>query len=58
MVGIALSAGVATSPEKPGAAGRTPSESLHSATPGTLGEAGSESPGTGGGELLLVTTPA
>jgi len=59
MVGIARSAGVATSPVNPGTAGRLPlSESLHKATPGTLcGEPGIESPGeAGGGELLL--TPA
>jgi hypothetical protein len=60
IVGMARSADVATRPEKPGAGGRTPlSESLHRATPGRLGEAGSESPGAAGGdELLLFTPPA
>jgi hypothetical protein len=57
MVGIARSAGVATSPLKPGVVGRLPpSESLHRATPGTLcGELGTESPGTAGGVGLLLT---
>ena len=60
IVGMARSAGDATRPAKPGTAGRAPlSESLHSATPGRLGAAGTESPGAaGGGELLVFTPPA